>query len=109
MGDAEADNIIKGRPYQRKVIPLARYEQIKNKIVTNKKYGRGLCLLYSEHSVIWQGDDGAGYCIIWSLARRLVGNTKLNQLYCGVIPQSTPFTCPLSPHCLTPAAFLPCL
>lgn len=43
IGEAEAESIIKGRPYQReeeliqrKIIPWAVYEQIKNKIVTKQ-------------------------------------------------------------------------
>jgi competence protein ComEA len=44
IGEAEAENIIKGRPYQReeeliqrKIIPWTTYEQIKNKIVVKQK------------------------------------------------------------------------
>jgi competence protein ComEA len=44
IGEAEAESIIKGRPYhreeeliQRKIIPWAVYEQIKNKIMTKQK------------------------------------------------------------------------
>ena len=44
MGDAEADNIIKGRPYQqeeelieRNIIPWTVYEQIKNKIAVKQQ------------------------------------------------------------------------
>jgi len=44
IGEAEAENIIKGRPYQReeelvqrKIIPWTIYERIKNKIVVKQK------------------------------------------------------------------------
>lgn len=44
IGDAEVEHIIKGRPYQReedllqkKIIPWAVYQQIKNKIVAKQK------------------------------------------------------------------------
>jgi len=44
IGDAEAENIIKGRPYQqqeellrRNIIPWTVYQQIKNKIVVKQK------------------------------------------------------------------------
>jgi DNA uptake protein ComE-like DNA-binding protein len=44
IGEAEAEHIIKGRPYereeelvQRKIIPWTVYEQIKNKIVAKQK------------------------------------------------------------------------
>ena len=44
IGEAEAQNIIKGRPYQReedllerKIVPWTVYQQIKNKIVATQK------------------------------------------------------------------------
>ena len=44
VGEAEAENIIKGRPYQRQeellrrnIIPWTVYQQIKNKIVVKEK------------------------------------------------------------------------
>ena len=44
IGEAEAENIIKGRPYQReedllerKIVPWTVYQQIKNKIIVTQK------------------------------------------------------------------------